>query len=104
MRTRRGRLLERHWLRLFCQVAAKVLYMCIYIEETNTKIPQHRWGCQITPSKLCFHCKKKTAVGVSNYALQELLPVYDALQRRGIPLASNQVLPQINKKYIKIKV
>jgi hypothetical protein len=32
--------------------------------------------------------KKKTAVGVSNYALQEMLPVYDTLQRRGIPLAT----------------
>jgi hypothetical protein len=28
---------------LLCQVAAKVLYMCIYIKETKTKIPQHRW-------------------------------------------------------------
>jgi hypothetical protein len=33
----------------------------------------------------------RIAVGVSNYALKEMLPVYDALEKRGIPLASNQV-------------
>jgi aryl-alcohol dehydrogenase-like predicted oxidoreductase len=31
------------------------------------------------------------AVGVSNYALEEMMPVYAALQKEGIPLASNQV-------------
>jgi len=31
------------------------------------------------------------AVGVSNFALDELLPVYKALEKQGIPLASNQI-------------
>ena len=31
------------------------------------------------------------AVGVSNYALDEMMPVYAALEKQGIPLASNQV-------------
>ena len=31
------------------------------------------------------------AVGVSNYALDEMMPVYRALEKEGIPLASNQV-------------
>jgi aryl-alcohol dehydrogenase-like predicted oxidoreductase len=31
------------------------------------------------------------AVGVSNFALSEMMPVYDALEKQGIPLASNQI-------------
>jgi aryl-alcohol dehydrogenase-like predicted oxidoreductase len=31
------------------------------------------------------------AVGVSNYALDEMMPIYRALEKEGIPLASNQV-------------
>ena len=31
------------------------------------------------------------AVGVSNFALSELVPVYRALEKQGIPLASNQI-------------
>ena len=44
---------------LFCQVAAKFLCICMYLKETKTKTPQQRWGCQITPSKICIQCKKK---------------------------------------------
>ena len=31
------------------------------------------------------------AVGVSNHDLDELLPIYSALEKQGIPLASNQI-------------
>jgi len=31
------------------------------------------------------------AVGVSNFALDEMMPVYTALEKQGIPLASNQI-------------
>jgi len=31
------------------------------------------------------------AVGVSNYGLDEIMPVYKALEKQGIPLASNQI-------------
>lgn len=45
-------------------------------------------GDALAEAVISGRCK---AVGVSNYNYQELLPVYEELKRRGIPLASNQI-------------
>ena len=60
MRTRRGRLLERHWLRLFCQVAAKVFFL-FYFKKKLQKRHLLR-GCfvrSLQRSYICVYILKK---------------------------------------------
>jgi len=45
-------------------------------------------GEALAEAVMSGRCK---AVGVSNYALEEMMPIYKALEKKGIPLASNQI-------------